>query len=57
MTIHCMMIQSLWSHMKLFTKGGGSVDIVVDNADVELVMNLTLADYLIASNIASTVIF
>lgn len=42
---------------KLLEKGGGNVDIVVDNAGFELIMDLALADYLIASNIASTVTF
>lgn len=50
--------KSLVSHGKeLLAKGGGNVDIVVDNAGFELVMDLALADYLIASNIASTVTF
>lgn len=41
----------------LVEKGGGNVDIVVDNAGFELIMDLALADYLIASNIASKVTF
>ena len=41
----------------LLEKGGGCIDIVVDNAGFELVMDLALADYLIASNIASKVRF
>jgi hypothetical protein len=42
---------------KLLDKGGGNVDIVVDNAGFELIMDLALADYLIASKIASKVTF
>jgi hypothetical protein len=42
---------------ELLAKGGGNIDIVVDNAGFELVMDLALADYLIASNIASKVTF
>ncbi len=50
--------ESLVSHgAELLANGGGNVDIVVDNAGFELVMDLALADYLIASNIASTVTF
>jgi hypothetical protein len=41
----------------LLAKGGGNVDIVVDNAGFELIMDLALADYLIASGIASKVTF
>jgi len=41
----------------LFAKGGGNIHIVVDNAGFELIMDLALADYLIASKIASTVTF
>ena len=41
----------------LSAKGGGNVDIVVDNAGFELIMDLALADYLVASGIASTVTF
>lgn len=42
---------------KLCDKGGGNVDIVVDNAGFELIMDLLLADYLIDSGIAKTVRF
>mmetsp|Transcript_8177 Transcript_8177/g.15389 ORF Transcript_8177/g.15389 Transcript_8177/m.15389 type:complete len:502 (+) Transcript_8177:127-1632(+) len=42
---------------KLYDKGGGNVDIVVDNAGFELIMDLALADYLIDSGIAKTVRF
>ena len=36
---------------------GGIVDIIVDNAGFELVMDLALADHLVASGIAKTVTF
>ena len=42
---------------KLRSSGGGSVDIIVDNAGFELVVDLALADHLIASGIASSVTF
>lgn len=42
---------------KLHEKGGGCIDIVVDNAGFELVMDLALADYLIDSGIAKVVRF
>jgi hypothetical protein len=42
---------------KLHDKGGGNIDIVVDNAGFELIMDLALADYLIESGIAKTVRF
>ena len=38
-------------------KGGGSVDIIVDNAGFELVTDLAAAQYLIDSGIAKTVTF
>lgn len=38
-------------------KGGGRVDIIIDNAGFELVMDLALADYLVASGIAKVVNF
>lgn len=41
----------------LRVNGGGAVDIVVDNAGFELVMDLALADHLIASGVAKTVTF
>ncbi len=41
----------------LLAKGGGNVDIVIDNAGFELIMDLALGDYLIASGIASKVTF
>jgi hypothetical protein len=41
----------------LLEMGGGNVDIVVDNAGFELIMDLALADYLIASGIAKTFTF
>ena len=41
----------------LLAKGGGNVDIVIDNAGFELIMDLALGDYLIASKIASKVTF
>ena len=49
---------TLVQHAKeLLAKGGGNIDIVVDNAGFELIMDLALADFLIASNIASKVTF
>lgn len=42
---------------KLKSKGGGSIDIIVDNAGFELVVDLCLADYLISSGIAKSVTF
>jgi len=42
---------------KLKDKGGGLVDIVVDNAGFELIMDLALADYLIDSGVAKVVRF
>ena len=42
---------------KLRLSGGGNVDIIVDNAGFELVVDLALADYLISSGIASCVTF
>lgn len=42
---------------KLRVEGGGMVDIIVDNAGFELVMDLALADHLIASGVAKTVTF
>jgi hypothetical protein len=41
----------------LADRGGGHVDIIVDNAGFELVMDLVLADYLVATNIAKVVTF
>eukprot|EP00550_Attheya_septentrionalis_P013413 CAMPEP_0198306982 /NCGR_PEP_ID=MMETSP1449-20131203/58688_1 /TAXON_ID=420275 /ORGANISM="Attheya septentrionalis, Strain CCMP2084" /LENGTH=507 /DNA_ID=CAMNT_0044009543 /DNA_START=22 /DNA_END=1545 /DNA_ORIENTATION=+ len=38
-------------------KGGGHVDIIVDNAGFELITDLALADYLIQSGIAKCVTF
>lgn len=42
---------------KLQAKGGGKVDIIVDNAGFELVTDLALAQHLIESGIASVVTF
>eukprot|EP00934_Nitzschia_sp_Nitz4_P005999 Nitzschia sp. Nitz4//scaffold8_size234185//191279//192592//NITZ4_001289-RA/size234185-processed-gene-0.130-mRNA-1//1//CDS//3329559902//5989//frame0 len=42
---------------KLRQKGGGNVDIIVDNAGFELITDLALAHYLISSGIASKVTF
>jgi Damage-control phosphatase ARMT1-like domain len=42
---------------KLQNRGGGNVDIVVDNAGFELVTDLALATYLVQSGIARTVTF
>jgi Damage-control phosphatase ARMT1-like domain len=42
---------------KLRTKGGGNVDIIVDNAGFELITDLALAQHLIDSGIASCVTF
>ncbi len=41
----------------LLDKEGGAVDIVVDNAGFELIMDLALADYLVASGVARVVRF
>jgi len=41
----------------LQSKGGGQVDIIVDNAGFELVMDLVFADYLVATNVAKVVTF
>ena len=41
----------------LRVKGGGQVDIIVDNAGFELVCDLALADHLVASKTAKTVTF
>lgn len=45
---HCEMLRK---------KGGGNVDIIVDNAGFELITDLALAEYLIESGIASCVTF
>ena len=45
---HCRMLHS---------KGGGNVDIIVDNAGFELITDLALAQYLIDSGIAKCVTF
>ncbi|GAX15636.1 hypothetical protein FisN_3Hh108 [Fistulifera solaris] len=45
---HCQMLKE---------RGGGQVDIIVDNAGFELVTDLALAHYLIESGIATTVTF
>lgn len=42
---------------KLIAKGGGAVDIIVDNAGFELVTDLAVGQYLIESKIAKTVTF
>jgi hypothetical protein len=42
---------------KLRQKGGGMVDIIVDNAGFELVTDLALAQYLVESGIAKVVTF
>ena len=42
---------------KLRTKGGGNVDIIVDNAGFELVTDLALAQHLVESGIAKVVTF
>ena len=42
---------------KLLQKGGGAIDIIVDNAGFELIMDLALADFLIASGVAKVVRF
>lgn len=42
---------------KLRSKGGGCVDIIVDNAGFELITDLALAQHLIESGIASCVTF
>jgi hypothetical protein len=41
----------------LIAKGGGAVDIIVDNAGFELVTDLALGQYLIETGIAKTVTF
>eukprot|EP00591_Stephanopyxis_turris_P004087 CAMPEP_0195511782 /NCGR_PEP_ID=MMETSP0794_2-20130614/3979_1 /TAXON_ID=515487 /ORGANISM="Stephanopyxis turris, Strain CCMP 815" /LENGTH=492 /DNA_ID=CAMNT_0040639439 /DNA_START=40 /DNA_END=1518 /DNA_ORIENTATION=+ len=42
---------------KLREKGGGNVDIIVDNAGFELVTDLALADHFVADGVASCVTF
>jgi hypothetical protein len=42
---------------RLRSKGGGNVDIIVDNAGFELITDLALAQYLVDSGIASCVTF
>lgn len=42
---------------KLRSSGGGNIDIIVDNAGFELVVDLALADHLIATGIAKSVTF
>jgi hypothetical protein len=42
---------------KLRQKGGGNVDIIVDNAGFEMITDLALAQYLVESGIASCVTF
>lgn len=50
--------ERLVTHGKmLMEKGGGNIDIIVDNAGFELIMDLALADYLITSGIAKCVTF
>ena len=41
----------------LRTKGGGNIDIIIDNAGFELVTDLALADHLIADGVAKCVTF
>lgn len=43
--------------VELKERGGGNIDIIVDNAGFELIMDLALADYLIASGVAKCVTF
>ena len=43
--------------LSLLENGGGRIDIIVDNAGFELVTDLALADYLVASGIAKVVNF
>lgn len=42
---------------KLRERGGGMVDVIVDNAGFELVTDLALADHLVASGVAKVVTF
>eukprot|EP00980_Cylindrotheca_fusiformis_P001492 scaffold346_cov116-Cylindrotheca_fusiformis.AAC.6 len=50
--------ESLANHCnKLRDRGGGNVDIIVDNAGFELITDLALAQYLVESGIASCVTF
>ncbi|KAL9182798.1 hypothetical protein ACHAXT_004077 [Thalassiosira profunda] len=50
--------EALTEHCEtLRAKGGGNVDIIVDNAGFELVTDLALADHLVASGIAKVVTF
>mmetsp|Transcript_7297 Transcript_7297/g.10768 ORF Transcript_7297/g.10768 Transcript_7297/m.10768 type:complete len:472 (-) Transcript_7297:104-1519(-) len=42
---------------ELHGKGGGNIDIIVDNAGFELVVDLCMADYLVASGVAKSVTF
>lgn len=49
------MIEDLADKMR--EKGGGNVDIIVDNAGFELVMDLALADHLVDAGVAKTVTF
>lgn len=51
-------LEALADHCtKLREKGGGNVDIIVDNAGFELITDLALAQYLVQSEIASCVTF
>jgi hypothetical protein len=43
--------------VELKERGGGNIDIIVDNAGFELIMDLALADYLISSGVAKCVTF
>lgn len=49
------LLQSLCE--KLIHKGGGDIDIIVDNAGFELVTDLALADFLVTHGIANCVTF
>jgi len=48
LTEHCEMLRG---------RGGGKVDVIVDNAGFELVTDLALADHLVASGVAEVVTF
>lgn len=51
-------LQTLTDHCDILRgKGGGNVDIIIDNAGFELITDLTLAQHLVESGVASCVTF
>jgi len=55
--LHDDTLQLTQTLSKLQQKGGGKIHIIVDNAGFELVTDLALADYLLQSKCAHTIVF